>query len=222
MFTIDALLYEELLGYCDLLGLPGMSEAEARRRESDTYDDAARTSSHEAGHVFCYLLDRVRFVRAEVGDGSDGARGWTVSRPPRGERPAVTCMPPLETRIALEIAGAVGEEVALGDVDPIGVWTDLRVALARATDAAEARQQVARVRGMLRTRRDALLELATALKRAHSLTSAECASVVRAAGVHVNGATFDPVSPAAERERCDAARADVVAQRDARRPAQFG
>jgi hypothetical protein len=213
MFTIDSELFDDLLSLCDSLGIRGASEAEARRRESDVDEETLRTCAHEAGHALVHLLDGVRFGRVEVGGPT---RGRLVSRPAAAEIPAVLCMPPIETRIATELAGAVAEEVIVGDVDPVGCWTDLRMALARAPDPGQARAQADRVRGMLNAHRHALSELANELGRTGVLTRAQCAAVVRAAGCPVDEPKFDPISPPDERARYEAARADVWAQKEAR------
>jgi len=213
MFTIDSELFADLLGLCDSLGVRAMTEAEARRRESDGDDERPRTCAHEAGHAFLHLLAGVRFGRVEVG-GAAGAR--LVSRPAAAEIPAVLCMPPIETRIATELGGAIAEEVIVGDVDPVGCWTDLRMALARATDPGQARAQADRVRSMLNAHKHALSELASELGRTGVLTRAQCADVVRAAGCPVDEPKFDPISPPDERARYEAARAEVRAQKEAR------
>jgi hypothetical protein len=120
----------------------------------------------------------------------------------------------------VDVAGLVAEAAVYGDADPYGGRKDLRTAVARAFivgvsdfDGNEAshedvRQQVTRVQEMFRSYGHALRELGQALTRGDVLTHAECATLVREAGVPVDEPIFDCVASVEENGRCTAACAE--------------
>jgi hypothetical protein len=178
-----------------------------------------RTAVHEAGHAMVELLEGVDFARAVVrADGS----GEVETQGLQAEYDECS----LESRVATDLGGAVAEELVFNDVEPGGVETDLRVALARLRvthpervgeddeGVAYVRAQVARVRAMLRRRRPALLKLAEALLRKRTLERRECALIVRAAGTRVwLRPHYSPIIRRGEARACDVARWGIEERR---------
>jgi hypothetical protein len=203
----DALLVRAVQ-HVDLCALVGFDEG--------TSDDIStwRTAAHESGHALAQLVEGVDFARVYIlGEGKGGGIS-TEGLEPR--LPGSS----FEARVASDVAGAVAEELVFGDVEASGVETDLRVALARcyvhdplaATDedaegVGRVREQVARVREILRRRRPALEALARELLRAKRLSRLEAARIVRSAGsrVHVRP-RFSPIVDRREHEDCERAR----------------
>jgi hypothetical protein len=131
----------------------------------------------------------------------------------------------LADRIAADVAGAVAEELVFHDgVEPIGVLTDLRVALARAgvLDVEQelkaegvglVRHQVGRVRKMLGRRRRTLLALARVLRRTEELTRLDAVRIARLAGTRILiRPKFSPTVSLQELRDCDRARHEVAGQ----------
>jgi hypothetical protein len=191
----------------------------------DETDDVPqwRTAVHESGHALVALVEGTDFERIVLNDGAAGSRG------PRGElvpnRNVRYPKSSFEARIAVDVAGGVAEELVFDRVEPLGVWTDLRVALARsyitnvddriAVEAAEGlawvRAQVTRVRSMIRRRRRALEHLATELLRAGDLTRLDAVRVVRQAGTHVRvRPTRSSTVSRSELRDCDLVRAELA------------
>jgi ATP-dependent Zn protease len=179
-----------------------------------------RAAVHEAGHALVLLVHGVDFdlIRIETTDTGAGGR---IEMPPQTRR--LQNRTTMDERIDGDVAGPIGEETILGDVEPLGVETDLRVALARGcvvhpenpTQANEdgiqwVRASVVRVRAMLRRRRRSLERLARELLRAKTLTRRDCVRIVRG---RVRSRPFkSPTVPWKELHDCDVAR-DYLARR---------
>jgi hypothetical protein len=192
----------------------------------DETDDVPhwRTAVHESGHALVALVEGTDFERVLLNDGVAGSEGRN-----RGElvpnRNAIYPKPLFEARVAVDVAGAAAEELVFDRVEPLGVWTDLRVALARAhvtkvddpvaveasAGLAWVREQVTRVRRMLRRRRRALEHLATELLRAGDLTRLDAVRLVRQAGTHVLvRPTRSSTVSRSELRDCDLVRAELA------------
>ncbi len=201
---------------CTLFGFNGEAD--------DDEDDRPfwRTAVHESGHALVALVHGIDFERIVICAGDSEAAAC------RGEVAfndvATLPRPAFEMRIACDVGGAVAEELVFGQEEPFGVWTDLRVALARAhvtsidghvdRETAGVRrvdEQVEHVRRMLRRRRRALERLAEGILRTKDVTRGHAVRVVREAGTRVRvRPKFSPTLPRQELDRCDQARLGIA------------
>ncbi|MGH7294136.1 MAG: hypothetical protein ACRELB_04355 [Polyangiaceae bacterium] len=202
-FIITPEMFEEQRRRCELLGLDALTYEQARDEGSAAR--RVRTSCHEIGHVGAHLHGDVEFASVDVHPGGGGAvRCFDPLRPPV----ARDGIPPLEARVAVQCGGLCAEAVLLGRVDPWGARVDTVRALALAAgDAHIIPEQVAELRQSFARHRDMLARLARALRRAASLSRADCVRLARAAGCLVpKRARYEPRSPPEELARMRAAR----------------
>jgi hypothetical protein len=221
-FRWNPLAWEVVSGamhVCELvLGYGGESDDRSSRR----------TAVHEAGHALCALVEGLDFTSVEIGADGGGvfSKDGVVASLPGSSH---------ETRMAVDVAGAIAEELSFGDVEPLGIETDLRMALARAyildpnaTDAdgkkyvldpdceelGWVRREVRRVRRMFSRRKRALDVLAETLLASGSLSRVECARIVRDTGSRVGvRARFSPTVGDDELFDCECVAEEIMLAR---------
>jgi hypothetical protein len=240
--VLDSIFYSRLVRLVTLCGLRPITEVDARQRQRDGKDEQdklERAAWHEGGHALLALLERIEWdgVKAR----SDGTGGLHHRRPV----PPPAVGPELPARIALEVAGAVGESIKFSELSPASIWTDLTVALARAgvahpEDAREGdagvqrvRAEVKRVRELFRHHHAALACLAAALQEAATAPPPDSAvggepaqgGLTRPAALKLLGQVglgvpeepeFEWVYPPEELQRVCAAMAEVDAEKKRR------
>ena len=207
----------EAMWLCEMVGLCAAGDGEG--------DDVPhwRTAVHESGRALVLLVEGTNFERIRIYDAGpdvERALGEVVSSQDV-EHPT----PSFEARVASDVGGAVAEHMVFGCVEPLGVWTDLRVALARAhvtgvddsvaVKAAEGlgrvREQIMRVRHTLRRRRPALEALAAELLRTKDVTRRDAVRIVRQAGTRVRVRPIrSSTVPWQELRDCNLVRAEIA------------
>jgi hypothetical protein len=202
-FIITPEMFEEQRSRCELLGLDALTYEQAR--DEGSAGQRVRTSCHEVGHVHAHLHFDVEFASVDMHPGAGGAvRCFDPLCPPV----AWDGIPPLEARLAVQCGGICAEAVLLGRVDPWGARVDTVRAFTLADgDARIIAEQVAGLRWGFKRNREALAQLARVLRRAASLSRADCVRLARAAGCLVpEHARYEPRSPPEELARMRAAR----------------
>jgi hypothetical protein len=188
-----AVLYADQLALAKLLKIRAWTEAQARQGD-DPEQRRRRPAIHEAGHAMVYLVRGVRFANVRL-SAPAGLHHRDVDDPPTTR----------ETRIAMNLGGAVAEALSLGACDPSSAWSDLRSALARAMeDVGVVRGIVVDVRELLVLWRTELILLTDALLEEQTLTCEQCVELVQVCEL-----TFGPRGPDDEEERAQAARAPL-------------
>jgi hypothetical protein len=181
----------------------------------ETTDDpeARRTAVHEAGHALTYLVEGIDFVYAEIDESGAGGHLSTVGLRDAGPKYP---MPSPLARIAVEIGGAVAEQVVFANVDIWRACVDLHRAMVRARVSGTRVETATRhVLQMLTARKAALLALADALLSARRLTRVEAFRIVWGGegDIVVPPPLFSPRSPLDELEQVRIVDAEIAERR---------